>query len=219
VSKLLSSKAGVVAVGAATALVIVAAGWFLLVKPKQNEAKKLDASIATVEQSIAARRAELARPKAEIRVRPSDLYRLSKALPVSPDIAGVMLEVNRLAALHGVTFRSIRSNSPVPATSYMVHPFEVSLEGRFANVSSFLGDLRKLVRVKKQRLDVRGRLFAVDTLALGKPEGEKKFPTVKATVTLDAFSFTPPASTAPSTTTTSTDANTQTSPATGGMQE
>jgi Tfp pilus assembly protein PilO len=217
VSKLLSSKAGVFAVGAATALVIAAAGWFLLIKPKQNEAKTLDASIVTVEQSIAARRAELARPKAEIRVKPSDLYRLSKALPGNPDIAGVMLEVNRLAALHGITFRSIRSNAPVPATSYMVHPFEVVLEGRFSNVSTFLGDLRKLVRIKKEQIDVRGRLFAVDTLALSKPDGEKKFPTVKATVTLDAFNFTGAAAPTPggSATAESTDATTQTSPATG----
>ena len=214
-SKLLSSKAGVVAVGAATAVVIMAGGWFLLVKPKQNDAKTLDAKIATVEQSIAARRAELARPKAEIRVRPSDLYRLSKALPGNADIAGVMLEVNRLAGVHGVTFRSITSNPPVPSTSYMVHPFEVTLEGRFANVSSFLGDLRKLVRVKKQVLDVRGRLFAVDTLALSKPDGDKKFPIVKAVVTLDAFNFTgvAPAPGAPSTDT--TDATTQTLPSTG----
>jgi Tfp pilus assembly protein PilO len=217
VSKLLSSKAGVVAVAAGTAAVIAAAGWFLLVKPKQNEAKKLDASIATVEQSIAARRAELARPKAAIRVRPSDLYRLSKALPGKPDIAGVMLEINRLAGLHGITFRSIQSNAPVPATAYMVHPFEVTLEGRFANVSGFLGDLRKLVRVKKERIDVRGRLFAVDTLALSKPDGDKKFPTVKAVVTLDAFAFTGGAAPTPgaSGTAESTDATTQTSPATG----
>jgi Tfp pilus assembly protein PilO len=220
VSKLLSSKAGVVAVGAAAAVVIMAGGWFLLVKPKQNEAKVLDAKIATVEQSIAVRRAELARPKAEIRVRPSDLYRLSKALPGNPDIAGVMLEINRLAGLHGITFRSITSEAPVPATSYMVHPFEVTLEGRFANVSSFLGDLRKLVRVKKQKIDVRGRLFAVDTLALSKPDGEKKFPTVKAVVTLDAFNFTGVAPAGPSTgTTESNDATSQTSPATGGTQE
>jgi type IV pilus assembly protein PilO len=220
VSKLLSSKAGVVAVGAATAVVIMAAGWFLLIKPKQNDAKTLDARIATVEQSIAARRAELARPKAEIRVRPSDLYRLSKALPGKADIAGVMLEVNRLARLHDITFRSIRSQAPVPATSYLVHPFEVTLEGRFANVSMFLGDLRKLVRVKKQVLDVRGRLFAVDTLALQKPDGDKKFPTVKAIVTLDAFNFTGAAPAAgTSTTSDSTDATTQTSPATGGTQE
>jgi hypothetical protein len=98
----------------------------------------------------------------------------------------------------------------------MVHPFEVQLEGRFANVSSFLGDLRKLVRVKKQTLDVRGRLFAVDTLALQKPDGDKKFPTVKAIVTLDAFNFTGVAPAAPGTSTAdSTDATTQTSPATG----
>jgi hypothetical protein len=221
VSTLLSSKAGIAAVAAGTAAVIAAAGWFLLVKPKQGEAESIDAKITIVARDIAARRAELARPKAEIRVRPSDLYRLSKALPGSPDIAGVMLEINRLAGLHGITFRSIKSQPPVPATSYMVHPFEVVLEGRFTNVSGFLGDLRKLVRVKKQVLDVRGRLFAVDTLALSKPDGDKKFPTVKAIVTLDAFNFTGVAPAAPGTSTTAdaTDATTQTSPATGGTQE
>jgi hypothetical protein len=107
----------------------------------------------------------------------------------------------------------------VPATSYLVHPFEIKLEGRFGNVSSFLGDLRKLVRVKKQRLDVRGRLFAVDTLVLKQPDGDKKFPTVKAIVTLDAFNFTGAAQAAPGTgTADSTDATTQTSPATGAQE-
>ena len=216
-STLLSSKAGIVAVAAGVAAVIAAAGWFLLVKPKQGEAQTLDGRITSVERDIAVRRAELARPKAEIRVRPSDLYRLSKALPGAPDVSGVMLEVNRLAGLHGITFRSIKSEAPVPATSYMVHPFEVVLEGRFANLSGFLGDLRKLVRVKKQLLDVRGRLFAVDSLQLTAPEGEKKFPTVKAIVTLDAFAFTGPAPpTAPGTTTAPTSATTQTSPSTSG---
>src|SRR5262249_37593433 len=139
----------------------------------------------------------------------------SKALPGSPDIAGVLLEVNRLAGLHGITFKSIESQPPVPGTSYMVHPFQVTLEGRFANVSSFLGDLRKLVRVKKQLLDVRGRLMAVDGLQLSAPD-EKKFPTVKAIVTLDAFAFSGIAPPAATETTTSTDATTQTSPSTSG---
>jgi Tfp pilus assembly protein PilO len=215
VSTLLSSKAGIVAVAAGTAAAIAAAGWFLLVKPKQGEAESIDAKITIVERDIAARRAELARPKAEIRVRPSDLYRLSKALPGSPDIAGVMLEVNRLAGLHGITFRSIKSQPPVPSSSYMVHPFEVVLEGRFSNVSGFLGDLRKLVRVKKQLLDVRGRLFAVDGLQLTAPD-QKDFPTVKAIVTLDAFAFTGAAPPATADTTASTSATTQTSPSTSG---
>ena len=218
VSKLLSSKAGVVAVAAGTAAVIVAAaGWFLLVKPKRAEAKKLDASIASVEQSIAARRAELARPKAEIRVRPERSVPPVEGASRNPDIAGVMLEVNRLAGLHGITFRSIRSEAHVPANAYMVHPFEVVLEGRFRNVSAFLGDLRKLVRVKKDVLDVRGRLFAVDTLATEQPDGKKTFPTVKATVTLDAFEFSGTGRERRPRATTDglADATTQTSPATG----
>jgi Tfp pilus assembly protein PilO len=101
-----------------------------------------------------------------------------------------MLELGRLAGERSITVTSIAPSTQVASTGYAVQPLAVTLEGRFSNVSGFLGDVRRLVRVRRSHLDVRGRLFTIDDVALGQPDAPKKFPSVKATVTLDAFLFT-----------------------------
>ena len=189
-SALLRSKAGLVGTAVALVAVLCAGGWFLLVSPKRSDSAELDQRITQVESDIAQRRAELARPKANIRVRASDLYRLTKAMPDDVDVPGIMLELGRLAGVRSITVSSIAPSTQVAGTGYAVQPLTVSLEGRFSNVSRFLGDVRRLVHVRKGNLDVRGRLFAVDDVALGQPDAPKKFPSIKATVTLDAFLFT-----------------------------
>jgi Tfp pilus assembly protein PilO len=190
VSALVRSKAGVVGLAVALAVVICGGSWFLLVGPKRSKSAELDTRIAQVESDIADRRAQLQRPRASVRVRASDLYRLTKALPDEVDVPGIMLELGRLAGNRGITVTSIAPSAQVPANAYAVQPLAVTLEGRFSNVSGFLGDVRRLVRVRKSTLDVRGRLFSVDDVAFGQPDAPKKFPSVKATVTLDAFLFT-----------------------------
>jgi Tfp pilus assembly protein PilO len=197
VSALFQSKARVVGLAAALAVVLCAGGWFLLVNPKRSDSADLDARIAQVQSDIADRRAELARPHANVRVRASDLYRLMKAMPDEVDVPGIMLELGRLAGERSITVTSIAPTTQVAATGYAVQPVAVTLEGRFSNVSRFLGDVRRLVRVRNGNLDVRGRLFTIDDVALGQPDAPKKFPSIKATVTLDAFLFTgpPPAAT------------------------
>jgi Tfp pilus assembly protein PilO len=190
VSALVRSKAGVVGLAVALAAVICAGSWFLLVGPKRSKSAALDRRIAQVESDIADRRAQLQRPRASVRVRASDLYRLTKALPDEVDVSGIMLELGRLAGNRGITVTSIAPSAQVAANAYSVQPLAVTLEGRFSNVSGFLGDVRRLVRVRKGTLDVRGRLFSVDDVALGQPDAPRKFPSIKATVTLDAFLFT-----------------------------
>jgi Tfp pilus assembly protein PilO len=189
VSTLLRSKTGVVGLAVALAVVIGAGGWFLLVGPKRSTATELDGKIAGVQTEIQERRALLAAPEANVKFRASDLFRLTKAMPDSGQTAGVLLEINRLAGLREIAFTSIRPDAPVALTGYTVHPFTVTLEGRFGNISRFLGDVRRLVQVRKHRLDARGRLFAVDSVSLGKPETKEDFPNVKATVTINAFVY------------------------------
>lgn len=189
-SRLYRSKAGLIGLAAALAVVFTAGGWFLLVNPKRSKSAELDTRITQVESDIAQRRAELARPRANVRVRASDLYRLTKALPDDVDVPGIMLELGRLAGNRSITVTSIAPSTQVAASGYVVQPVAVTLEGRFSNVSGFLGDVRRLVQVRKGNLDVRGRLFSVDDVALGQPDAPKAFPSVKATVTVDAFLFT-----------------------------
>lgn len=190
-SSLLQNRRAVIGlVGAGLALVL-AAGWFLIVTPEKERAAKLDDEIAAVQTQITARQADLANPSAGARLRASDRYRLAKAMPDSTDMAGIVLDLSRLAQANGVSVSSIEPSSPVAATGYLAQPVGVVLEGRFKNVSRFLRDVRTLVLVRGGTLDARGRLYAVDEVDFAQPDGETGFPTVKATLTVDAFVFAP----------------------------
>ena len=94
---------------------------------------------------LAEKRAELARPSAAVRVKADDLFRLSKALPGQIDSAGVLLDLDRVAKQNKLTFWSLTPAQPVPTTEMLQQPYDVVLEGRFANVSKFLREIRKLV--------------------------------------------------------------------------
>lgn len=208
-SALLRSPKGRVGVMVAAGLLILAAMWFLLVSPQQSKAVELEQQISAARAELSQRRLAIARPSAEVTVKPSDLFRLTKALPNEAGVAGVLLDVNRLAGGNELDFRSIAPSAPVAGTGYLQQPITVVVQGRFTDISHFLGDLRTLVKVRKNRLDARGRLYSVTRVDMGEPDNDKKFPIVKATVTLNAYSFSAPVpAPAPDPTTPSADSST-----------
>jgi len=170
--------------------VIAAAAFVLLVGPKRSEAGKLDGKITALQQQVDQRKAALATPKADIHVRATDGFRLTRAMPDTIDMSGIILVLNRLSAGHNLSFDSIQPGSQVAQTGFNVQPLTVVVQGRFGDVSSFLGDLRKLVKVKRHELAATGRLFAVDAVDFAAPDKKRSFPLVKATLTVDAFTFT-----------------------------
>ncbi|MEP6893150.1 MAG: type 4a pilus biogenesis protein PilO [Gaiellaceae bacterium] len=200
-SRLGSSPKRLIVAGGGAVVLLVAAIWFLAVSPQHSKATRLDAAIAAEQTKIDARRAQLAAPSAQVHVRASDLYRLTKAMPDQTDMAGIILALNRLAKGHGLSFDGIQPTAPVAQTGYSVLPVTVTVQGRFSAVSSFLRDLRRLVDVRKRSLKATGRLFSVDQFSLGQPDGKKAFPNVKATFTIDAFTFVGGLPAVPSTTT------------------
>jgi Tfp pilus assembly protein PilO len=189
-TSVLRTKQGMLAAGAAALALVLLAGWFLVVSPKRTRADELQGEVTTAQAELAEKRAELARPSANVRIKANDLFRLSKALPSTSDTAAVILDVDRLARQHELTFWSMAPQSPEAGIGFLRQPYGVVLEGRFGNVSKFLRDLRTLVRVKKgRRLDARGRIYSVDQLELTEPESAKKFPVVKASLTVNAYSY------------------------------
>ncbi|MDH4176766.1 MAG: type 4a pilus biogenesis protein PilO [Thermoleophilia bacterium] len=206
-TSVLRTQRGMLAAGAAALALVLVAGWFLVVSPKRSRADELVGQVAAAQTELAQKRAELARPSANVRIRANDLFRLSKALPGAMDTASVILDVDRLARQHELSFFSLTPESPQGGAGFVQQPYGVVLEGRFGDVSRFLRDLRTLVKVKKGRLDARGRVYAVDRIELKEPETDKKFPVVKASLTVNAYSYAgdavPPGNT-PETTTTST---------------
>ncbi len=200
-SELLRSPRGKLGLGIAAGLLFVAVAWLLLVSPQRSKAAELGTQLEVSQAQLAERRAALANPSVNVTVKPSDLYRLTKALPNGTDMSGILLEVNRLAVKDGLAFNSIKPSGAVPGTGFTLQPLSIVVQGRFGDVSKFLGDVRKLVTVRGGRLDARGRLYSVSQVVVSAPDSPAKFPVVKAALTLNAYSYSPtaPPSSSPST--------------------
>lgn len=213
-SALLSSPKGKIGAVALGGLLVLAALWFLLVAPQRSQAAKLDGEVATARAELVVRRQAAANPSTAISVRPADLFRLTKALPDETDMPGILLDLNRLALNNDLVFTAVTPQGQVLGTGYLKQPLSVRVQGRFADVSQFLGEMRKLVTVRRGRLDARGRLYSVAQVDLGAPEGGvAKFPIVSAKVLVNAYTFSAPP---PPSATEDPDSSTTTDPSSSG---
>ena len=102
-----------------------------------------------------------------------------------------IVSTRELTGQNRLDFRSVAPSTPVPGTGYLAQPVTVVVQGRFTDVSRFLGDLRSLVTVQTGRLDTHGRLYSVSEVDLGQADHPGVFPVVKATVTLNAYTYNP----------------------------
>ena len=192
-------------------LVFALLGYFVLIRPQRSEAQKLSEQIAATEQQIAERQRALAEAKQQAPpIRVADLFRLTKAMPDEEDIAGVLLELNGVAADAGITFESITPQRPVALTGYAALPINVIFNGDFYSLSDFLYRLRTLVHVDDGRLAATGRLFAIDTLDFA--ESQEGFPKIAASLVVDAFVYGTGAPATATPTTATTTVTTSTSP-------
>ena len=191
-------------------LVYGLAGYFLLVSPQKGKAADLKRQTDATQQQIDQYRTLAAQARATPPIRVAELFRLTKAMPDSVDMAGVILELSHVARASGIQFDSITPQGTTPVSGYSTVPLTVEFEGNFYELSDFLFRIRNLVRVHAGELDAQGRLFVVDAVSFG--ESTKSFPQIKASLTVHAFVYgdlsmvvPPVAETAPATTdTTST---------------
>jgi hypothetical protein len=211
VNALLENKKVVLgAAGAAFALVVVGA-WLLVVSPQRSKATDLAGQVETARANLAQRQESLRHPAASVSVRATDGYRLATALPTTVDMPGVILDVQRLASRNRLSFTSIApQGAGVAGSGYVATPVALQVQGRFGDVSKFLGDLRSLVRIRHGHLDTRGRLYSVQSVDIGSPASPAVFPVVQAKVSLNTFAFSAPAPTTPATSS-STSSNGQSS--------
>jgi type IV pilus assembly protein PilO len=208
----------------APALLIVAAvGYFLLVKPKQDDAAKKADEIAALETQIEVALAAQREPQREdpSAIKVADLFQVTKAMPDDEDIPGIILELNSVAAAAGVEFVSISPQGGAVRGNYTALPINLTFEGNYFDLTDFIFRLRNLVSVRDGKLDAQGRLFTLDTLSMA--EGPDSFPEIAAALTVTAYVYAtapPPAPVAPpaadgSTTGTTDTTGTTTAPAEG----
>lgn len=181
----LSPKALYGVVGGAL-LVYALFGWFVLVAPKRSEAATLKEQVAAAEQAVsAARIAATAQPDAQP-ITVADIFRLSTAMPSSADMAGILLELSRIAGETGIRFKSITPQPSVVTGTYQSVPIALDFDGNFYELSDFLFRLRTLVGIRHGELHSSGRLFVVRTLAFAASAADSD---ITASLNVDAFVY------------------------------
>jgi Tfp pilus assembly protein PilO len=169
-------------------LVLYAAGgWFLLVSKQGAKAAELKTELAATETKIIEARAASRRVVKVEPVKVADLFRLSKAMPDTTDMPGVLLELNRIARDSGITFESITPQAAGAGAGYTAVPIDVVFEGNFYDLADFLYRTRTLVGVRDGALDARGRLFNVQSVEFS--EATEQFPQIRAALRVEAYVF------------------------------
>jgi type II secretory pathway component PulM len=198
------------------AIVLLAAGYFALVRPKRQELAATKKEVAAKQAQIQEVQSKTAAIKNAPKIHVADLYQLTKAMPDTTDIADAMLALNQIADDTGISFVRIAPQPALNLPTYQAVPIQLVFQGNFYDLADFVYRLRNLVRVRHGKLDTSGRLFAVDQIDFGAPPLPAHFPTIRATLQVDAFVYgqaTAPAASAA--TTTGTTDTTETTGTTG----
>lgn len=180
-------KPAAIAIVIVALLVVSAAGYFLLISPQRSKSAELEQESQSVEVQIQALRAASRQATKVEPIRVADLFRVSKAMPSTEDMPGVLLELNRIARETGIRFESISPGDAADAGGYQRRVIDLVFDGNFYELSDFLFRLRSLVRVRGGELEATGRLFTVNTLNF--VESERSFPQIKATLSVAAYVY------------------------------
>jgi Tfp pilus assembly protein PilO len=191
-------------------LLVLVIGLFVLVFPQKNTAKKLTKDIADTQAQITQARA-LAEQKPAQPIRVADLFKLVKAMPDTPDMTGILLQLNQTASDSGIDFETLAPQGGAVVGGYQELPIALTFAGNYYALTDFLFRLRNLVSVRGGALNATGRLFTVKSITFG--AGPQGFPSIEATLTVNAYQYgTQIAGTAPPPPPTATD-GTATTPA------
>jgi Tfp pilus assembly protein PilO len=189
--------------------------WFLVLSPKQDEVKKLDQQITTLQSSVEQQK-QAAQAGLEARKHfPRDYQKLvvmGKAVPIDDQTASLLVQINKIAADSGVSFRAISlstggsstatASTAAPATESAasmlpigatvgaaglpILPYELTFRGDFFQVADFMAGVDRLVKTRKGEVAADGRLVTIDGFTLASDD-VRPFPTVKATLNVTTY--------------------------------
>lgn len=186
-------------------VVLAAAGWFLLIKPKRADVAEVRTQVeqAQVAADDAAAKAAVAQgARAEYTKDYASVVRLGKAVPVQDDVASLVYQLESTAEDTGVDFRAVtvtegaaaapspegstESAGTLPGEVTQI-PVTLTFDGGYFAMTRFLRQIDRYTLIRKDgdEIDVRGRLLAVNTVKL--TPGSKGFPDVQAEVGVTAY--------------------------------
>jgi Tfp pilus assembly protein PilO len=168
-------------------LILAAVAYMVVIRPKRAEASHLDEQIAEMQTKVTAARLASRPQKDDTAIKVADVFEVSKAMPDTDDMPGIILDLNSVAEATGIKFVSIQPSAPTPKTGYSAIGITLTFEGNYFDLTDFLFRLRNLVTVRDGRLASSGRLFTLDTLSM--KEGKDGFPDINAGLTVSAYVY------------------------------
>ena len=175
-------------------VIIAAVAYMVVIRPKRAEAGRLDEQIAEMQMKVTSARLASRPQQQATTIKVADVFEVSKAMPDTDDMPGIILDLNSVAEATGIKFMSIQPSAPTPKTGYAAIQITLTFEGNYFDLTDFLFRLRNLVTVRDSRLSSSGRLFTLDSLSM--KEGKFGFPSINAGLTVSAYVYGAPAATA-----------------------
>ena len=167
---------------AAAALLILGLGYYFLVKPKGDEAAAAKEETTSLQQQKVVLDAQLKELEKDTGEELPEFYRMSKAAPLEFDEPGAVFELTTLADDAGVDISAIQSSTVIDRDGYRAPQFALTVNGRFAEINTFLKSARTLVVVRGNTVSPRGNLFRLEQFDLH--EGDGPNGTMEATLEL-----------------------------------
>ena len=147
-------------------LILAGVGYMLLIRPKRAETGRLDEQITEMQMKVTAARLASRPQQSASTIKVADVFEVSKAMPDTDDMPGIILDLNSVAEATGIKFLSIQPSAPTPKAGYSAIQINLTFEGNYFDLTDFLFRLRNLVTVRDGRLSSSGRLFTLDTLSM-----------------------------------------------------
>ena len=184
-------------------VVLGAAAWLILVSPNRDKASSLSSTIKSEQSAL---KHKLSSSHAQTSKRTAQKHAVSqalltaRALPNTTGIPQIVLQLSRIATEEKVTLNSISPQAPIAYSGYSAVPLSITLTGDYFSVQNFLQQLLKQVTTSTDGVRATGRLYDVLNVTLSPTTP----PQLTATITLDAFTYSPVIPTAAPTATTTT---------------
>ena len=182
-------------------VLVAVAGLFLVVMPQRNKVATLHDEFAQTQTQILSIEATRG---ADVSVHANQLYQLSRAMPQSDDMPGILLDLSRFAAASSTQLMSVRPAVRISLSDgSSAVPLQVVVDGSFSGVSRFLASLRRAVTVDGADVHASSRLFLTDNIAIASNQassvpGSAPTSEVTANLALVAFDYGAPATSAAS---------------------
>jgi hypothetical protein len=164
-------------------LILVLAGWFVLVSPQSSKAASLDTQIGDANVQLAVTQSFMRSPAAQQSV--ADFRRLRRAIPDDVEMSEILRQLAWASRVSGVRIESITPSQPVPSTgAAQAVPIALSVKGRYFRLAKFMHLLRLEAGVKDGKAHASGRLYGIDNISLSSSNSGGL---IMATLALNAF--------------------------------